>query len=81
MSTPNEPTPAPTGPASAAPARLRYRLITGPDDRVFCERVSAALDEGYVLHGTPALTFDGQSVIAGQAVVLPQVPAAETRQA
>jgi len=52
--------------------RLTYRLLTGPDDRSFCERVSAALAEGYVLHGSPALTFDGQRVVAAQAVVLPR---------
>lgn len=50
--------------------RLPYRLLTGPDDHSFCERVSQALDEGYVLHGSPALTFDGERVIAAQAVVL-----------
>ncbi|MGV9662240.1 DUF1737 domain-containing protein [Nocardia niigatensis] len=49
--------------------RLRYRLITGPDDATFCERISALLDEGYRLHGSPAVTFDGTSVIAAQAVV------------
>ncbi|GAB3263556.1 DUF1737 domain-containing protein [Kineosporia babensis] len=53
---------------------LRYKLLTGPDDRSFCERVSAALAEGYVLHGPPTLTFDGERVIAGQAVVLPEPP-------
>ena len=31
--------------------RLAYRLLTGPDDRSFCERVSAALADGYELHG------------------------------
>ncbi len=51
--------------------RLRYRVLTGPDDRSFCERVSAALADGYVLHGAPALTFDGARVIVAQAVVLP----------
>lgn len=51
--------------------RLAYRVLTGPDDRSFCERVSAALADGYVLHGGPALTFDGQRVIVAQAVVLP----------
>lgn len=51
--------------------RLRYRLLTGPDDRSFCERISAALDEGYVLHGGPAATFDGERVVVAQAVVLP----------
>jgi hypothetical protein len=63
----------------AAPERLRYRLLTGPDDRLFCERVSAALDDGYVLHGGPTLTFDGDRVIAGQAVVLPTNPTTVTR--
>ncbi|HEX8970941.1 DUF1737 domain-containing protein [Oryzihumus sp.] len=50
--------------------RLAYRVLTGPDDRAFCERVSAALAEGYELHGAPALTFDGQRVIVAQALVL-----------
>ena len=48
---------------------LRYRVLTGPDDRAFCERVSAALDQGYVLHGSPAVTFDGNRVIVAQALV------------
>ncbi|MGW6131203.1 DUF1737 domain-containing protein [Cellulomonas sp. NPDC055163] len=59
------------GPSTPEPERLRYRLLTGPDDRSFCERVSAALDEGYVLHGGPAATFDGTRVVVAQAVVLP----------
>jgi hypothetical protein len=49
---------------------LRYRVLTGPDDRAFCERISAALDDGYLLHGGPALTFDGSRVIVAQALVL-----------
>lgn len=60
----------------AGAERLRYRLLTGPDDRSFCERVSAALDEGYELHGSPAATFDGERVIVAQAVVLPVAPTA-----
>ncbi|MDR7083524.1 hypothetical protein J2X01_002818 [Arthrobacter ginsengisoli] len=55
----------------AAEEKLAYRLFTGPDDRAFCERVSAALADGYVLHGSPAATFNGSSVIVSQAVVLP----------
>ncbi|MFE3194648.1 DUF1737 domain-containing protein [Nocardia sp. NPDC059240] len=51
------------------PAPLRYRLITGPDDATFCQRISALLDEGYRLHGSPAVTFNGTSVIAAQALV------------
>lgn len=57
--------------APAPEEKLSYRLITGPDTREFCERISAALDEGYVLHGSPAATFNGSSVIVAQAVVLP----------
>ena len=48
----------------------RYRLLTGPDDAEFCQRVSDALDQGYELYGSPALTFDGNRVIAAQAIVL-----------
>jgi hypothetical protein len=48
-----------------------YRFITGPDDAAFCHRVTAALNKGWDLHGSPSLTFNGQTgvVIAGQAVV------------
>jgi hypothetical protein len=60
--------------APEAAGRLRYRVLTGPGDRSFCERVSQALDEGYHLHGGPALTFDGAQVIVAQAVVLPEPP-------
>jgi len=49
-----------------------YRLLTGPDDASFCSRVSEMLDVGYQLHGSPALTFNGETVIAAQAVVWPQ---------
>ncbi len=57
-------------PGYGPPQRLVYKVLTGPDDHAFCERVSAALAEGYRLHGGPSLTFDGTSVIVGQAVVL-----------
>lgn len=50
---------------------LGYRLITGPDDAEFCARVSGLIDQGYQLHGSPALTFNGERVIAAQALVLP----------
>ena len=50
--------------------RLRYRLLTGADDRAFCERVSEALAAGYRLHGSPTITFDGVKVVTAQAVVL-----------
>lgn len=56
--------------ADETPERLAYRVLTGPDDRAFCERVSAALADGYVLHGAPSVTFNGERVIVAQAVVL-----------
>ena len=40
--------------------KLRYRLITGKDDASFCSRISALLEEGYVLYGSPALTYNGR---------------------
>ena len=69
--------PETTIPTTATPGsapgeeRLAYRLFTGADDRAFCERVSAALAEGYVLHGSPAASFNGSTVIVAQALVLP----------
>ncbi|WP_207799507.1 DUF1737 domain-containing protein [Tsukamurella pulmonis] len=48
----------------------RYRVLTGPDDAAFCHRVSAALAEGYALHGGPALTCSqARGVIVAQALV------------
>ena len=46
-----------------------YRVLTGPDDAALCHRVSAALNLGYALHGSPALTFNGQQVIVAQAII------------
>ncbi len=53
--------------------RLRYQLLTGPDTHEFCLRVSQALDDGYVLYGSPSITFDsaGTTPIVAQAVILP----------
>jgi hypothetical protein len=50
-----------------------YRLITGPDDATFCKRVSEALALGYVLFGSPSITFNGESVIAAQAIIWPGI--------
>lgn len=51
--------------------RLTYRLLTGPDDAQFCERVSAMLADGYILYGSPSITHDGEQTIVAQAVILP----------
>lgn len=50
--------------------RLHYRLLTGSDDRVFCERVSQAIATGYELYGSPCVAVAGGQVVTAQAVVL-----------
>jgi hypothetical protein len=35
-----------------------YRLLTGKDDRAFCERVSEALEQGWRLYGSPTMSYD-----------------------
>lgn len=57
--------------AETRDGRLVYRLLTGPDTAAFCERVSLAIAEGYVLYGSPAIAVkpDGSAVVA-QAVIL-----------
>lgn len=51
--------------------RKAYRLLTGPDDAAFCQRVCDAMAEGYVLYGNPVMVVDGGTRIVGQAVILP----------
>jgi len=48
-----------------------YRLLTGKDDRAFCERVSEALEQGWRLYGSPAMSYDpeGKCTKVAQAVV------------
>jgi hypothetical protein len=48
-----------------------YRMLTGVDDAAFCKRVSEALNKGWELHGSPALTYDAATgrTVCGQAVV------------
>jgi hypothetical protein len=50
--------------------KLKYRLLTGLDDRSFCERVSKALAEGYELYGSPSITFNGEHCVVAQAIVI-----------
>jgi len=51
-----------------------YRLLTGPDTHEFCERVSDALADGYVLYGSPSCAFNSTTgdVIVAQAVIKPE---------
>lgn len=52
-----------------------YRVLTGPDDAAFCRRVSAALEQGYLLYGSPSVTYNGESVIVAQAIIWPSMRA------
>lgn len=50
-----------------------YRFLTGTDDVEFCQRVSDALRDGWVLYGATTLAVDAQgNRHCGQAVVLPE---------
>ena len=51
--------------------RKSYRFLTGPDDADFCQKVSDALAEGYVLYGDPAMASCNSEIVCGQAVILP----------
>jgi hypothetical protein len=50
-----------------------YRVLTGPDDAAFCHRVSEAVSLGYKLYGSPALTYNGETVIVAQALIWPTI--------
>ena len=48
-----------------------YRFLTGPDNSTFCHKVTAALDKGWHLFGSPTFSFhaDTRTMMCGQAVV------------
>jgi hypothetical protein len=48
-----------------------YRVLTGPDDAMFCRRVSEMLALGYELHEGPAITFNGETAVLAQALLWP----------
>ncbi len=53
-----------------------YKFLTGTDDAVFCQRVSDALRDGYVLYGPPIMQVDDKGERhVGQAVVLAEMAA------
>lgn len=53
----------------------RYKMLTGIDNSEFCAKVRLHLDNGYDLHGSPVMAFNGKDIIVGQAVVLKKLPA------
>ena len=48
-----------------------YRFLSGPDDSSFCHKVTAALNAGWQLSGSPTYAYDARSntMRCGQAVV------------
>ncbi|MGR3490565.1 MAG: DUF1737 domain-containing protein [Shimia sp.] len=48
-----------------------YRFLTADDTSAFCHKVTQALNEGWVLHGSPTYAHDATSGVmrCGQAVV------------
>lgn len=58
--------------------RKSYRFLSGLDSPDFCQRVSDALQDGYVLYGNPVMIMDGKDRIVGQAVILPEIAAGNT---
>jgi len=46
-----------------------YKLITGKDNADFCDKITKLLDEGYELYGSPTMSFNGEHIIVGQAVI------------
>ena len=51
--------------------RKLYRFFSGVDNAEFCQRVSDALADGYILYGNPVMVMDNDVRILGQAVIWP----------
>ena len=51
--------------------RKLYRFLSGVDNAEFCQRVSDALADGYVLYGNPVIVMNNDVRIVGQAVIWP----------
>ncbi|WP_232785009.1 DUF1737 domain-containing protein [Psychromonas sp. MB-3u-54] len=52
----------------------KYKLVTGKDDADFCKRITKLLAQGYELHGSPAISFNGEHMVVAQAVVKQNAP-------
>ena len=38
-----------------------YRFLSGPDDSSFCHKVTAAVNKGWHLYGSPTYAFDAEN--------------------
>jgi hypothetical protein len=56
-----------------------YRLLTEDDTSAFCHKVTAALNAGWQLHGSPAYAYDaGRGVMRCAQAVVKDVPGTYT---
>lgn len=56
-----------------------YRLLTEDDTSAFCHKVTAALNAGWALHGSPTMTFDAaRGVVRCAQAVVKTVPGTYT---
>ena len=53
--------------------RKSYRFLSGADNADFCQRVSDALADGYVLYGNPVMVMDKDIRVVGQLVISPEM--------
>ena len=53
--------------------RKSYRFLSGADNADFCQRVSGALADGYLLCGNPVMVMDKDVRVVGQTVILPEM--------
>ena len=53
--------------------RKSYRFLSGADNADFCQRVSDALADGYVLFGSHVMVMDKDIRVVGQLVISPEM--------
>ena len=53
--------------------RKSYRFLSGANNTDFCQRVSDALADGYVLYGNPVMVMDKDIRVVLQAFILPEM--------
>ena len=49
------------------------RFLSGLDNADFCQCVSAAMADAYVLCGNPVMVIDKDTRVVGPAVILPEI--------
>lgn len=57
----------------------RYRFLSAPDTKAFCDKVTGALNDGWTLYGSPTQAWDHEEGVmrCGQAVIKDESDAPE----